>query len=178
MTDHFRDIVLPAIREYYESENNLTTAISGQSDDLEAVRLEALRRARTAVIELNHLSDDYSHTNNEPLSELREKLFSHCTMMRSGQPYNDFTLIRDIADAFKHTEISRSSASVKHKKAVISTSTGYGELGYGEGKWGGVEQVVVKFPDEKSRALTSIIQNVVDAWRRVLGTELPPISEF
>ena len=47
-------------------------------------------------------------------------------------------------------------------------NTGYGELAFGEGKFGGIVQVIV-LANAGIRALSSVCQNVVDAWRRVSG---------
>lgn len=99
-------------------------------------------------------------------------------MLRSNTMCHDCSLLRDIADVFKHSSIDRKSATIKHSKAVVTVSTGYGELGYGEGKFDGTEQIIVELPNGDKRALSSILQNVVDAWRRLLVLSLPPVSEF
>jgi hypothetical protein len=48
----------------------------------------------------------------------------------------------------------------------------------GEGKYGGVEQVVVTTKDGNKRALSSVLQNVFDAWMILLGQPLLPIGEY
>lgn len=55
------------------------------------------------------------------------------------------------------------------------TSRAYGEGRFGEGKYGGTEQVYVLAKSGK-RALTSVLQNVIDAWRRVAGFGLPAVG--
>lgn len=49
---------------------------------------------------------------------------------------------------------------------------------WGEGKYGGAEQVIVTTRDGAKRALSSVLQNVFDAWMRLLGQPLPPISLY
>jgi hypothetical protein len=40
------------------------------------------------------------------------------------------------------------------------------------------EQVIVTMKDGDRRALSSVLQNVFDAWMALLGQGLPPINEF
>jgi hypothetical protein len=49
----------------------------------------------------------------------------------------------------------------------------YGELNYGEGKFGGFQVVVLA--KSGKRALSSILQNVIDAWRRAAGLPMPDL---
>lgn len=105
---------------------------------------------------------------------------SHLIFLREPRaPHvDDVALLRDVADAFKHYKLDRPSATVSGSEAVIMTGTSWGKLRYGEGKWGGVEQVVVERKSGEQRALSSVTQNVFDAWMRLLGQPLPPINEF
>src|SRR4051794_18445111 len=48
----------------------------------------------------------------------------------------------------------------------------------GEGKFGGVEQVVTNTKTSNRRALSAVLQNVFDAWMNCLGQPLPPISKY
>ena len=49
---------------------------------------------------------------------------------------------------------------------------------YGEGKYGGAEQLVITTVTGDKRALSSVLQNVFDAWMRLLGQPLPAISQY
>ncbi len=49
---------------------------------------------------------------------------------------------------------------------------------YGEGKYGGAEQLVVTTVTGDKRALSSVLQNIFDAWMSLLGQPLPPISQY
>jgi len=51
-------------------------------------------------------------------------------------------------------------------------------LRYGEGKYGGAEQIIVTRITGERRALSSILQNVFDAWMDYLKQPLPPISHY
>jgi hypothetical protein len=55
---------------------------------------------------------------------------------------------------------------------------GFGQMRFGEGKFGGVEQVVVTTKNGDLRALSSVLQNVFDAWMTLLGQPLLPLSQY
>jgi hypothetical protein len=42
----------------------------------------------------------------------------------------------------------------------------------------GAEQVIVTTRDGNKRALSSVLQNVFDAWMTLLGQSLPPINQY
>jgi hypothetical protein len=61
---------------------------------------------------------------------------------------------------------------------VIPRGSGWGQMRWGEDKYGGVEQVVITTKDGDKRVLSSVLQNVFDAWMRLLGQPLLPISQY
>ena len=71
--------------------------------------------------------------------------------------------------------VAASCATVGASFTVLALGTGYGELNYGEGKYGGTQQVLV-LANSGTRALSSVLQNVIDAWRRVAGLVLPALG--
>jgi hypothetical protein len=85
-------------------------------------------------------------------------------------------LPRDVSVAFQHHRPSRGSVAVS--TAIVPAGQGVGTLRFGEGKFDGVEQVIVTKSEGERRALSSILQNVFDAWMRYLGQPLSPINEF
>jgi len=70
----------------------------------------------------------------------------------------DLLLLRDIAKAQKHVELVYGSPDVSAADHVISRSIGWGEGPYGEGRWGGPVQVVVKTKSGKLRYVEAIVQ--------------------
>jgi len=100
--------------------------------------------------------------------------------MLRGRSVEDLDLLTDIADAFKHHEttypLRRRVRQVTSAKATITTGSGWGEMSWGEGNYGGAEQVIVILQDGRKRALSSVLQNVVDAWRLARGQSLPAIG--
>jgi hypothetical protein len=72
----------------------------------------------------------------------------------------------------------RTSATVAASSDVVRVATGYGWMRFDEGKYGGREQVVVTTKDGNKRALSSVLQNVFDAWMTLLGEPLSPIGDY
>jgi len=101
-----------------------------------------------------------------------------CVFLRTNQPVSDVGLLRDVADAFKHHRPDRSSARILVSTDVVPIGSGWGQMRWGEGKYGGVEQVIISTKDGDKRALSSVLQNVFDAWMTLLRQPLSPIGQY
>lgn len=151
---------------------------------IDAARDDVMRKARSAANELHHLADFV--LNNPPpgmpsypdVGPVRLLLNPHCVFLRTTTLIDDVQLLRAVSEAFKHFHLDRPNAMVQDANSVIMLGSGWGEMRYGEGKYGGAEQVLVVQKTGEKRALSSILQNVFDAWLRLLGQPLPPINEF
>jgi hypothetical protein len=184
--EHFYEIVIPAWRAYLSAEGRLTEAINAQAADaIRAAGYDALREGGAATIYLHHFAEiilrarpDWLSHKILTLGELRDWVSTHCTMLRSDRQVADVQLCGDVADALKHAILTRNvdARQVRGNDAVISLSSGFGELSHGEGKYGGIEQVIV-LANSGTRALSSVLQNVIDAWRRAAGLVLPPLGQ-
>jgi hypothetical protein len=164
----------------------LTEAASARNDEaLKRAGYDALREGGAATIYLHHFAEivrraqpGWAHGKIGSLEDLRHWVSQHCTMLRNDNlPIADVALCGDVADALKHAVLTQrlDVRQVRENDAVIGLSTGYGQLAFGEGKFGGVVQVIV-VANSGVRALSSVLQNGVDAWRRVSGIALPPIG--
>jgi hypothetical protein len=184
--EHFHEIVMPAWQAYLRSETRLTEAASsGDDGSVKRAGYEALREGGAAIVYLHHFAEivmraqpAWARGKMRSLRDLRGWVSGHCTMLRNdNRPIADVELCGDVADALKHAILTQrlDVRQVRENDAVIALSTGYGELAFGEGKFGGVIQVIV-IANTGVRALSSVCQNVVDAWRRVSGIALPPIG--
>jgi hypothetical protein len=139
--------------------------------------------ARQAADVLHHLSD---FVLNEPsptlafakLEDVRSAVDAKCVFLRTSTPVADVGLLRDVAEAFKHHRLDRPSATIAVSTDVVPVGSGWGQMRWGEGKFGGAEQVVITTKDGDKRALSSVLQNVFDAWMTLLGQPLPPISRY
>jgi len=181
--DHFNSVVRPALRNYAGAEDALTDAVaSGDAKAADGARQAVMLAARLAVDVLHHFADfvlkEPSTFSYLKIEDVRAALAAQCVFLRTTTVANDVALLRDVADAFKHHRPDRSSASVAVSTAVVPACRGWGTLRWSEGKFGGAEQVILTMKNGDRRALSSVLQNVFDAWMTLLGQPLPPINEF
>jgi hypothetical protein len=182
--DHIAAVIRPALRRYLAAEDAMTAAL--ETKDAAAIgtaRQDVMLAARQAVDVLHHLSDFVFKEPSQTLAfanldAVRSAVEAKCVFLRTIQRVADVSLLRDVADAFKHHRPDRSSATVRASTDVIPVSIGWGQARWDEGKWDGVEQVIVTTKGGDKRALSSILQNVFDAWMTLLGQPLPPISQY
>jgi hypothetical protein len=177
--DHIAAVIRPALRKYLAAEKALTESVLSQDvRAIEAAREDVKLAARQAVDVLHHLSDFVLKEPSPTLCfakiEVRNAVEARCVFLRTANP----ALLRDVADALKHHRPDRPSATVLASTDVATVSMGFGQMRFGEGKFDGVEQVVITKKDGDMRALTSVLQNVFDAWMTLLGQPLSPISVY
>lgn len=77
-------------------------------------------------------------------------------------------LARDVADAHKHFELDRSSRQLTNATQTSAGTLGWGKGGFGEGVYGGAEQLVVTLDDGSKRPLLAIMNNVMEMWEDLL----------
>lgn len=178
----FETIVVPNFRDFDAAEKALTAATrSGDPQTIAAASNAALRAGMNVAVAAYHLCDAVwlaraqmpwlaGLKNSEQMQAFIEN--AHCVMMRTPAMVRDLQLVAAVADAYKHVVLRNAARPVTTSQATLVVATGYGELGYGEGKYGGVNQVIVRLNNGQSRSLWGAIQNVVDMWRRFLGDPL------
>jgi hypothetical protein len=182
--DHLDHVVRPAIREYFAADKALDVAnASGDQAAIDAARIELMRKARTAAVELNHLTDFVLHNQTPPMAyadlpAIRTAIRSVCVFGRGTVAVEDTDLLRDAADALKHSVLNRPSSDVASGSAIVSLSNGYGEMRYEEQKHGGAEEVTVRTKNGNKYALRWIVHNSYDAWMTVLGQPQKPLGEI
>jgi hypothetical protein len=116
---------------------------------------------------------------------MAERLFHHwkivdctkiggATTVRAFRNYlsrnvcNDFGLVRDIHDGFKHMKLDRADRRITNAAQTAVSQIGYGEGNYGEGMYGGSDQIVIELDDGTKRSLLGVMQNVIEMWERLL----------
>lgn len=184
--EHFFEIVIPAWQAYLTAEAELTAAHrGGVAAEMSRARYKVLREAGAASFYLHHYAEivlrarpPWLPREIKDLGELRKLAAAHCTELRSDAQIDDVGLLHDVADALKHAILTRDPdrRMVAANEAVLVSRTGYGGGRFGEGKFGGAQQVLILAKGDQ-RALSAVLQNVVDAWRRLAGIELPEINE-
>jgi hypothetical protein len=161
--DHIAAVIRPALRKYLAAEKALTEAASQDARAIEAAREDVKLAARQAVDVLHHLSDFVLKEPSPTLrfakiEDVRNAVEARCAFLRTANPVADISLLRDVADALKHHRPDRPSATVLASTDVATVSMGFGQMRFGEGKFDGVEQVVITKKDGDMRALTSVLQ--------------------
>lgn len=180
--EHFYEIVIPAWQAYLAAEHRLTVAINSGSDVASRrAGYDALREGGAATMYLHHFAEvvirarpGWIPREIGSAGALWPWVSGHCTMLRTDRQVADVKLCGDVADALKHAILTRNldARQIRENDAVLVLGTGYGELNNGEGKYGGTLQVLV-VANSGARALSSVLQNVIDAWRRAAGLALP-----
>ena len=70
---------------------------------------------------------------------------------------SDFRLLRDIAKAQKHVHLERGKPEVTKAAQVVARPLGFGEGGFGQGRFGGPPQVVVATDSGDLRYVEQIV---------------------
>jgi hypothetical protein len=181
--DHVDRKVLLALRNYIEAEQVLTSALeTADVAAINAARDSVELAGRQAVDLLHHLADFVlqerlaSLPAFADLGAVRAAVDAKCEFLRNGKHVDDVDLLRDVAVAFKHHRPKSGRIAVSTDIAPVGA--GFGLRRYGEGKYGGVEQIVISTKIGDRRALSSVLQNVFDAWMNYLGQSSPPISKY
>lgn len=179
---HLNTIVRPALTKYVAAEKALDLANDSKDQAaIDTARIEVMQTARNAATELHHLQDVVLFDTKPrfvDLEDVRNALRAVCVFARGPTAVDDTDLLRDAADAFKHFVMTRPSSTVSGAAAIVSISNGYGEMRYGEQKYGGHEQVTVARKNGNKYSLLWICQNSYDAWMKVLGEPERPFGEY
>lgn len=100
---------------------------------IDAARHNVIRKARTAAVELNHLTDFVLYHQTPPmafadLAAIRTAIRSVCMFARGPVTVQDTDLLRDAADALKHAVLGRQESAIAVAPAIVSISNGWGAL--------------------------------------------------
>ena len=79
-----------------------------------------------------------------------------------------FALLRDIAKAQKHVHLTRHNPQVARADQITARAIGWGEGGFGEGRFGGPEQVVVDVSPNRF----SYVETIIDSSLAFLESEM------
>ncbi|RCN59110.1 hypothetical protein [Acidiferrobacter thiooxydans] len=162
-TEFFDNVVKPSVDEYL-------------------ARPEDIRRGRLAAIVLNHMVDywcvdtasgDTRKEREAALEDARAALRAD-TPIPSHPGYSAADIIRDLADASKHAELTRKNPQPQlthagQVKRHYIGALGTAPLGMVPGGMLKPVDVRVTLDDGKSFILSYVIRKVTDAWRNKLG---------
>ena len=165
---HFNEIVLPAINEYDQAEEALSRAACNKTPELVSARYTALRHGASAAIFLHHFADIVAHRPPGNIPDFEGDVGKVRQWLKQYGA-DDVNLLRDVADALKHAVLNPDRPrDVPKAEAVIAIGRAYGAGRYGEGKFGGTDEVWI-FANSGQRALSAILWSVRDAWTRALA---------
>lgn len=131
-----------------------------------------LRKAFHIAVSLYHVREwIFSQYRGVPAKVFNcsnsNSFFSHL----AGNVCSDLNLVRDIANSQKHFRLTQGSPQVNTATQTVTRSTGWGELPYGEGPYGGTPTVVVELNDGTVRAFSAIAKNVFHMWEQLFQTQ-------
>lgn len=166
--EHFKEIVCAAISEYAQAERELSVATEADDKNrIQTARFRALRLGGAATIYLHHFADIVAKRPLEGLPDFK----SSVTQVREflqAKGAKDLAVLGDAADALKHAVLThRLPREVEEAGQVLVVSRGYGVGRYGEGKFGGAEQVWL-LARSGQRPLTSVLREVSAVWEGLL----------
>ncbi len=94
---------------------------------------------------------------------------NECLDFLSKKSENDFHILADIVDGYKHLHLTHGKGLVSSAPAVSAGPSRYGEFRWGEGTWGH-NNVRVQLDQGTPRVFSSIIRNVIEMWQRLFST--------
>ena len=184
--EHFFEIVLPAWQDYLSAADELAAAAQDVNEARQKnASYKALRFGSSSALFLHHFADIVLRARPpflpkavRNIADLQTWLAGYCTSLRTGGPIGDVALLGDVADALKHAVLTRRLAlrDIAANDAVLVVAIGFAELRFSEGNYGGTDRVVVR-ANSGARALSAVLQNVIDAWRRAADMPLPDVGE-
>ena len=166
--DHFREIIEPAIADFEQAEAELTAASQGGDEQqLRGVAFRALRLGGAAALYLHHFADIVAHRPPDHFPAFKGSADDvRAWLLAEGA--SDLALLTDVADALKHAVLTRRlPREVEEAGQVLTASRGYGVGRFGEGKFGGVDEVWI-LAKSGQRPLNTLLRSVHRTWERVL----------
>ncbi len=166
--EHFTEIVTAAIGEYLGAEAELSAANGAADEDrLRTARFRALRLGGAAAIYLHHFADIVAKRPSKGLPDFDSSVAKVREFLQAKGAI-DLTILGDVADSLKHAVLTyRRPRQVEEAGQVLVVNRGYSVALYGEGKFGGDEQVWI-LARSGQRPLTSVLRGVSAVWEGVL----------
>lgn len=168
--DHFEAIVMPAAEAYQQAERDLTQAVVNEVSEPELVRARfaALRQGGAAALYLHHFADIVATRGTPRLPDFKDDVAATrrwlADLSRSLSGESDVELLGDVADALKHSVLTRHlPREVEEAGQVLTIARGFGTARFGDGKFGGMDEVWILGRSEP-RSLNAILDSVIAVW--------------
>jgi hypothetical protein len=125
------------------------------------VNFSSLRHAYNAISSVDALAAHLYWWLKNTGVDLKETDDSAYRKKLSDQS-SDFRLLRDIAKAQKHVELKKHNPEISKASQVESKQLGWGDGSYGQGHFGGVQQVVVKDNNNELHYIEEIVNSALN----------------
>lgn len=146
----FRDYVLTAIGDWRSDET-------------------ALHKAMLVATNLAHMADYYWQSfSNDTGRVFCKRSFSDFRQQLETD-YPDYALIRDVCDAHKHLELSRSSRRITRASQTTTGRLGWGQAKWGDARWGSPKEVVVTDDSGEKPHFLGLVRRTEEMWRHLLA---------
>lgn len=176
---HLLGNVLSAAEEYAEAERRLSQAFNEDQtlSHRERTADDAKRRASDLAVAIDGLADRAMNDTGIPIDAIRQQVGALCVWPGTTTArVNALERVRGVANAYKHQILSDKKLPITSEKDVLALGVGYGQDGFGVGKFGGVEVFVVD-KNGKSWKFLGDAPVSIAAWFQFLkarGVPLPP----
>ena len=133
-------------------------------------RYDDLRLAFNAVASIDAMAAHLYHwcVNNMPNELVGLRREDDGYREHLAGKHADFALLRDIAKAQKHVRLTKGTPQVQAAAQMNTRAIGWGEGGYGKGRYGGPPQVVV----DKNAGGFEYVEELVDSAVAFLEAEM------
>ena len=132
--------------------------------------LDTVVRPNVAAFEASYADLRLAHNAAHSVDALAAHIFvaaggSAAKLGRDDTEYREnlaakdemFRLLRDVAKAAKHVELTRGKPEVSKADQISTKQLGYGEARYGEGRYGSPPQAVVTTDSGDHRVLEAVV---------------------
>lgn len=152
----------------------LETVVAPNIEDFRN-NFSSFRHAHNAISALDALAAHlyYWAVSNSP-NVVSSAKGDSCYRNELAEHNSSFKLLRDIAKAQKHVHLKYCNPQVKRADQVTSKNIGWGEDGFGQGRYGGGEQVIVNDNNGQLHYVEEIIDsslNLLISKMRELGAD-------
>lgn len=144
--EFFDEIVVPDFNEFKRDTSSLRTALH-------------------SALSLYHLHEWIFASHRCELGHSKARDFDKALCA----DFQEFQLIRDVANAAKHMELTRDPQRITHAANTAVQSTGFGEGRFGVGPFGGGPRVRVHVGPTEFEEFLSVAESVLRMWQKMFA---------
>jgi hypothetical protein len=168
---HLLTNVIPAAQDYDRAENELSAAFTQNADPAHwtTAGQHAKRRAAEVAVAIDGLADRAANDLGITPDNVRNAVAPYCTIDGVARP-GSIERVCAVANAYKHAGPLRGKHPLASEADILATGAGYGIDGYGIGKFGGVEVLVIE-RDGTVRKFLGDVPWAIAGWFQFLAAQ-------